>query len=183
MDLDIDNDNDKDDESIDQTENAQTHVEVVENPAMPADARLEEEPSTQAGPVEEPAGPPEGEGVASGFDEAQSLASERDESQAPSAACPTKRVHMRGYINMWSDITCTRCGAICGQIKLDPGPGGRDSPTWYSRVKLADGSWPSKGRYFTRRSINTVGESDEFSRAWIADWSHCHGIKRAGLEG
>ena len=139
---------------------------------MPADAGLEEEPSTQAVAEEEPAGPLEGE------EAPQSLPAELDEPEAP-----LSRLRHRGYINQWSDITCSHCHAICGQIKLDPGPGARDSPTWYSRVKLPDGSWPTKGRFFTRRSINTVGESDDFSRAWIADWSHCHGTKRAGLEG
>ena len=54
--FDIDNDNK--DQSIDEIENAQAHVEFEENPAMPADAHLEE-PSTQASPEEEPAGPVE----------------------------------------------------------------------------------------------------------------------------
>ena len=101
------------------------------------------------------------------------------------AAAPADRVRGpgRGYFNYWMDIKCATCNRVCGQLKKDPGPGDRDPPTWYMRVRNADGSWPSKGPQFRRRSVNTFGDSDVRSRKWIEDNKLCcRGLKKMALK-
>lgn len=86
------------------------------------------------------------------------------------AAAP---VHARGYINQWADVLCPTCGNVAGQIKLDPGPGQRDDPTWFMRVRCADGRWGSKYPEFRRRTTGVVGDSDEFPKGWVQENKTC----------
>ena len=89
----------------------------------------------------------------------------------PAAAAP--RVHGRGYINQWQDVACPRCGRTAGHIKLDPGPGNRDCPTWMMRVRDAAGKWGSKYPDLRKRTTSVVGESDEFALRWVQDNKKC----------
>ena len=50
---------------------------------------------------------------------------------------------------------------------MDESPGNRDPMTWFMRVKLDDGSWPSQGPMFKRQSARIVGETDDFAKDWI----------------
>eukprot|EP00435_Cladocopium_sp_Y103_P057818 s524_g20.t1 len=100
---------------------------------------------------------------------------------APKAAAerPGPR-HTRDYMNQWTDVPCRQCNvAIAGQIKFDQGPGGRDKPTWFMRVREDDGSLnQSSGRYFSRRLTSVVGNTDAFAISWIDEYKKCCGSKR-----
>ena len=79
----------------------------------------------------------------------------------------------RGYVNQWIDITCPECNTVCGQLKLDPGPAGRDPATWFMRVRKPTGEWPQNGLLFRRRSVNVFGETDERAIEWIHSAKNC----------
>ena len=86
--------------------------------------------------------------------------------------------HHRDYRNVWHDVWCSRCLVKAGQIKLDPGPGSRDPPTWYMRTRISKNQWATGGQYFSRRTVTVVGETDEFCKKWILDNQLCCGKNR-----
>ena len=92
---------------------------------------------------------------------------------APAPARAAAAVHSRGYINQWANVVCATCGNVAGQIKWDPGPGQRDDPTWFMRVRCADGKWGSKYPEFRRRTTGVVGDSDEFPKGWVQENKNC----------
>ncbi|CAK9095553.1 unnamed protein product [Durusdinium trenchii] len=80
----------------------------------------------------------------------------------PDPAPRGPRAAGRGFINVWTDVQRSSCSSVAGQIKLDPFPGSRDAPTWFMRIKQADGSWASKFPGFRRRTTHVIGESEDF---------------------
>ena len=45
----------------------------------------------------------------------------------------------------YEDVQCTVCRAVAGQFALHQGPGNRDKPAWFLRVKDPNtGSWAKK---------------------------------------
>ena len=79
-----------------------------------------------------------------------------------------------GYVGVFMDVPCSQCGNVAGQIKLDPGPGGRDKKTWFMRVKEADGSrWADKFPKFRRRVVTVFGETDAKPKEWVQENRHC----------
>ena len=91
----------------------------------------------------------------------------------PDPAPRGPRAAGRGFINAWTDVQCSSCSSVAGQIKLDPFPGSRDAPTWFMRIKQADGSWASKFPGFKRRTTHVIGESEDFPVRWVQENRTC----------
>ena len=124
-------------------------------PPVPDGADLPHEPLAAADGAEPVAADPPADGAA-----------------GPAEPRPPAVVH-RDYINQWEDVMCDTCHRVAGQIKLDPGPGNRDEPTWFMRVRDAGGKWGSKYPLFRRRVTNVIGQSDEGPRKWVQDTKSC----------
>ena len=90
------------------------------------------------------------------------------------AAAPNP-VRPRRPPNVWVEHACPHCGKPAGQTKYDPHPGSRDPPCWFMRVWLQDGTLPNQGRFFRRRSVTVVGDSDEFAINWVVTNRKCCG--------
>ena len=82
------------------------------------------------------------------------------------------RAARRAEMLDWTDVTCSYCHSICGQIKYDPNPGNRE-PIWVMRVREQDGQWPTQGRNFRRRLTRLIGESDELATKWCRSQRTC----------
>lgn len=90
------------------------------------------------------------------------------------AAHPAQPRTSRDYVGTWTDVLCSQCGNVAGQIKLDPGPAGRDPKTWFMRVKEDDGiTWGHKYPKFRRRVVTIFGDTDKKPKEWVQENRHC----------
>lgn len=146
-------------------------VDSAELPAPPQGADPAEPSSGHADPPEPSSGHADIP-IADGVPAANALAirerePERDEypDDMPLSALAPRvergpRAPQRAHAIQWEIVRCSHCGAVAGQVKLDPGPGGRDGPTWNMRVKLSNGQWAEKAPLFRKRRVSVFGETD-----------------------
>ena len=91
------------------------------------------------------------------------------------AVVAAPRLRRRRVLDLqWTEVTCTVCNGIAGQLKFDPAPGNRDGPSWVMRVPDPNTrEWPQQGERFRRRRTSRVGDDDGFARAWIQENRVC----------
>ena len=62
------------------------------------------------------------------------------------------------------------CGRVAGQFKLHQGPGNRDKPSWFLRVKdPSTGSW-AENQPLKRTIIQTPVDGPAKNRDWAINW-------------
>ena len=73
--------------------------------------------------------------------------------------------HAVGFLN-WTDVLCTACGEVCGQIKLESLPGGRDAPVWHMRVQDDNLQWGTRQPHKKTTRTSIAGDSDQYAPNW-----------------
>ena len=76
---------------------------------------------------------------------------------------------------VWTDIHCQTCGRVSGQKKYHPGPGLRDSASWYMRCyDFPNGTWPTKlPGYRCKAQSAMAGDPALCIEQWVRERRSC----------
>ena len=90
----------------------------------------------------------------------------------PAARGPRVR-HAEGFVP-WENFECESCNQVCGQFRLEPFPGGRETATWHMRVRQPGSmEWALRAPLHRSRRTSVVGDTSEYALDWIRQHKQC----------